>query len=131
MYKNLFQARRRCTRFFLMEAEDLVHSELRRIDEETNRFLKCDDYHVVYVNTQPEHHVIDPEEEYHFSVYICDWSNSITIKMKHIKAESRFWEAPKNVVKETTIKHPVTPSKIKNAYLKQIQRAKIYFGHDI
>lgn len=131
MYKNLFQARRRCTRLFLMEAEDLTHSKLRRIDEETNRFLKCDDYNVVYVNTNPELHVVDPEEEYHFSVYICDWSNSVTIKMKHIKAESRLWEAPKSVVKETTLKHPVTPDKIRSAYSKQIQRARIYFGHDV
>lgn len=126
---NLFEKRRTCTRLFLMEANQFELSTgekfslLRILD--IDRSLKCDDYHLVFENET--HPILGGSNEFvNFSVYICDWSNTITITLDSIQSSTRKEDHLNRVVKSSRLKHPVTPEGILKIFKQQLAKYRHY-----
>lgn len=129
---DLFQSRRRCTRLFLMEVDNIsafdgrYKCSLLRVLDDSNRAFKCDTYTLVYQLDKGRRLLGGRSEEYHFSVFVCDWSNSVTIQLDKVKSEREVWDDAERVVKAKKINHPATPEKMKKVYEAQIRKAELY-----
>lgn len=131
---NLFDHRRKSTKHFLRQADkiSLLSGESFSLVEitEIDRSFKCDDYRMIFENEGESVLWRGEEEIAHFSVYVCDWSNTITVSFELLFTDEERRDDVGIVSKPIKVKHPVTPQAISGAMRKHLAKYRAYLGRD-
>lgn len=127
---NLFEYRREKTRAFFSQVKTfslLSGEEFKLVGiKEIDRSFKCDDYRMVFENLGTPILLRGEDEILWFSVYVCDWSNTVTISFENIFTDEEEDDTLDPVSKPIRVKHPVTAEKIREAFQKHASKYRFY-----